>query len=306
MSKRNLLNLGLLALIGVLVALALYEPGIEKPEQLVTLVQLDKEAISRITIQRDGQQDVALAKGDKGPWRMEQPVHHAADSYRIDSLLRIATIKSLSSFAAAEDKLTAYQLDKPRVTLTLNDDITIAFGGSTPLDQRRYVLLNGRVHLITDTLYYHLIGSFPTFLRKQLLDEGSGIDALNVPGLEVKWQENRWQLTPEPEGFSADQVSQLVDHWKLASALEIRPYDNQPGERVSIRLAGTERPLELLLTARQPDLILARPELGVQYHLDASAAERLLQLPQMTDETGDQMDGASEEQGEKTTEHHDH
>ncbi len=281
MSKRNLLNLGLLALIGILVLLVVYEPGIEKPPELPTLLQLNKDAVKQIAIQRDGQQDIQLQRQNDGHWQLTRPLPHAADQYRIDSLLRITTIKSLSSFSAEPEKLAAYRLAKPQVTLTINDEISIAFGSSTPLDQRRYVMVNGRVHLISDTLYYHLIGSFPTFLRKQLLDEGSSIAALELPGLSVAWREERWQLTPEPEAFSADQVTRLLDNWKLASALEIKPYDKKTGEKILLQTSSDEQPLELLLTSREPDLILARPELGIQYHFDASAAGALLQLPKI-------------------------
>jgi hypothetical protein len=284
MKKQNLLNIGLLALIGVLVFFTVYEPGIKKPTETPTLLQLDKGEVKEITIIRDGQQEIELVRQDNDHWDMLAPIQHAADQFRIDSLLRITTLKSLGSFSTDPDKLAAYQLDKPRVTLILNHQTRIAFGSSTPLDQRRYVMVNGQVHLITDTLYYHLIGSFPTFLRKQLLDEGSSIEALTLPDLKLNWQEERWQLDPKPESFSADQVTRLIDQWKFASALDIKPYDKKPGEKITITLSGQEQPLELLLTAQKPDLILARPELGIQYHLDAASAERLLKLPPREDE----------------------
>ncbi|MCW8918159.1 MAG: DUF4340 domain-containing protein [Gammaproteobacteria bacterium] len=281
MNQRNLLNIGLLALIGLLLLLVLYEPGIEKPAELPPLLSLDKGAIRQIAIRRDGQQDIELRLEEDGQWWMVQPLRHAADPFRIDSLLRISTIKFLTHFGASPDKLAAYQLESPRVTLTLNGATTIAFGGSTPLDQRRYVLVNGQVHLISDTLYYHLIGSFPTFLRKQLLDEGVSIEAITLPELNVAWQEGGWRLEPRPKGFSADQVTRLIDNWKLASALEIRPYDGSEGKVVSIKISGHERPIEFLLTAQEPDLILAHPEKGVQYHFDSSSVNNLLQLPNM-------------------------
>ncbi|MEN8169923.1 MAG: DUF4340 domain-containing protein [Pseudomonadota bacterium] len=304
MSKRNLLNLGLLAFIGVLVLLVVYEPGIEKPPELPTLLQLDKAAVKQIAIQRDGQQDIELLRQADGNWQMAQPIPHAADQYRIDSLLRITTIKSLSSFTAEPDKLSAYKLAQPQVTLTLNGNITIAFGGSTPLDQRRYVMVNRQVHLISDTLYYHLIGSFPTFLRKQLLDEGGSIDGLELPGLSLSWHKDRWQLQPQPESVSADQVTRLLDQWKLASALEIKPYDEQPGEKISIKLSGKEQPQQLLLTSREPDLILARPELGIQYHLNASSAGQLLQLPSMEEEA--EESAGEPDPTDETDRQHDH
>ena len=293
MNKRNLLNLGLLIFIGALVLLVVYEPGIEAPTTMPTLLQLDKEAINKFTIQRSGQDDVVLNKED-GHWWMEQPIRHTAEQFRIDSLLRITALKSQSSFAVEEKSLSEYQLDKPGASITLNDDTTLAFGGSTPLDHRRYVMHNGRVHLTTDSYYYHLIGGFPTFLRKQLLDEGSSIEALTLPGLTVNWQDERWQLSPEPEKFSADQVTQLIDNWKLASALEVKPYDGQPGEKIAIKLTGVTQPIELLVTAYEPDLILASPKLGVQYHFDATSAEALLQLPGMEEEQSEAMEESAE------------
>ncbi len=304
MNKRNLLNLALLALVGALVLLVVYEPGIEAPPPPPTLLQLEKETVRQIAIHREGQQDVVLERDERGEWWLSQPLRHRADSFRIDSLLRITTINSLSSFKADATRLAAYQLDKPRVTLTLNDgqrDITtIAFGGSTPLDQRRYVLLDGTVHLISDTLYYHLIGSYPTFLRKQLLADGARIEALQLPGLAVTWQGDKWQLEPAPASFSADQVTRLVDSWKLASALEIKPYDGKPGEALSLRLAGEEAPYTLLLTSREPDLILARPELGIQYHLDAGSAAQLLQLPAQEERATEAAEGETAPQAPAT------
>lgn len=281
MNKRNLINLGLLAFVALLVLLVILEPGIEEPEKPVQLLNIDKSAITKFSIKRDAQEDIELVKRADDSWWMEKPVQHAAEPFRIDSLLRIASTKSLSRFAAEEDKLSGFELDSPRVTLTLNDDIKIKFGGSTPLDQRRYVMVDKQIHLISDTLYYHLIGSFPTFLRKQLLAEGVTIESIKLPALSITWQENRWQLTPQPENFSADQVTALVDNWKLASALEIKAYDGQSGEMILIKLQDNETPIEFLVTSKSPDFVLASPAEGIQYHLDTSSSEMLLQLPEL-------------------------
>lgn len=302
MNKRNLLNLGLLIFIAVLVLLTVYEPGIEPPTPTPTLLKLDKEAITRIAISRENQPDVELVKNDKGEWWMEKPLHYPAETFRIDSLLRITELKSLSSFAAEKEKLATFQLDKPQATLTLNGNTTLAFGGSTPLDHRRYVMEAGRVHLTTDSYYYYLIGKFPIFLRKQLLDNGSVIEALTLPGLSVTQQEGHWQLVPEPGSFSADQVTQLIDNWKHASALEVKPYGGADGEKITLTLKGQEQPLELLLTAREPDLVFARPELGLEFHFDAASASELLQLPALEKppaEKSDQVEADKDEQDEK-------
>lgn len=279
MDKRNLLNLGLLLLIGALVLLVLYEPGIEKPAENPSLLSLQDDAIQQIRIQRENQPDILLLRQNDGRWWMEQPIRHRVAAQRMTSLLRISQLRSLSSFAITGRELADYRLNKPHVRLTLNDDVHIDFGGSTPLDQRRYVRLNNTVHLISDTLYYHLIGDATTFLDKQLLDDKLSIRTLSLPSLLLKWQDEKWQLTPQPENFSADQIGRLIDNWRFAAALEIKVYDGKGGTALQIGFDDKAFELELLLTAHEPDLVLARPDIGIQYHFDASSAKQLLQLP---------------------------
>jgi len=278
MNKRNLLNLGLLLLVGVLVLLVVFEPGIEQPKENPRLLSLERDAVKQIRIERQGQETVELSRDEQGNWQLLKPLAIAASEFRLSSLLRITEQKSLGSYPADAERLTRFGLDKPRVTLTLNDTTRIAFGNSTPLDQRRYVQVGDRVHLISDSLYYHLIGSYTTFIRQELLPEGSDISALTLPGLTVQWQEKQWQVEPKPENYSADQVTKLLDAWKLASAVEVKPYDGKEGETITLQLKGQEQPLTFLLTARSPDLVLARPDLGIEYHLADSSADELLML----------------------------
>jgi hypothetical protein len=263
----------------VLALVAVYEPGVEEPEEKPSLIALDRKTVTHILIQRDGRADIELQRGDDGNWLLLQPVILPADGYRIDALLRVTASKSLGSFPAEPEKLAEYSLSEPAVTLSLNRNTHIAFGSNTPLDHRRYVRLGDTVHLISDTLYYHLIGAFTTFVSKSPLPRGSAIAALQLPELNLQWQQNRWQVTPQPADYSADQVTQLLDAWRYASAIEVKPYDGQTGEVITLQPKDTEQPLQFLLTARDPDLVLARPELGIQYHLPAEAAAKMLQLP---------------------------
>jgi hypothetical protein len=278
MRKQNLLNLGLLLLIAILVLLAVYEPGIEQPKEAPRLIALEREAVTTIRLERQGQERITLSRDDQGKWQMSEPLIITASDFRLGSLLRITEQKSLGSYPADKERLSRYGLDTPRVVLTLNDSLHLAFGDSTPLDQRRYVQVGERVHLITDSLYYHLIGSYTTFIRQALLPENAGITALSLPNLRVRWQDGRWQVEPKPETYSADQVTRLVDAWKLASAVQVKAYDGSEGERISVELKGEETPLTFLLTARSPDLVLARPDLGIQYHLAESSGEGMLTL----------------------------
>jgi len=278
MKKGTLINLSLLIVIALLVLLTVYEPGIEKPAEAPLLLSLKREDIQHISIQRDGQETVELEKGSDGKWQLLKPIKIAASNYRIDSLLRISESRSLNSFPAEPAKLSGYQLDKPQAEMVLNHSVHIAFGSATPLDQRRYVLLNNTVHLISDNLYYFMVSAWPTFVSMIPLPEKSAISSLLLPGLKLQWQENRWQVEPEQEIGSADIITALIDAWKFAAATAVKAYDGKPGERVAVQLKDDKAPLQFLLTARKPDLVLARPDLGIEYHFPAEAADKMLSL----------------------------
>jgi hypothetical protein len=291
MKKNTLINLALLLVVVALALVATYEPGIDKPAEKPLLVKLERDKVNHIQIQRDGQKTVELKRNAKGKWQLLQPTRIAASDFRIDSLLRITDTKSLGTFAADKEKLADYQLDRPKVTLTLNDTTKILFGTSTPLDHRRYVLFNNKVHLISDALYYHLIGDWPTFVRKKPLPDGASIESLKTPELALLWQDKRWHLDPKPEKYSADQVTRLLDNWKLASAIQVKVYDGRQGDPVTLQLKGDDQPLTLLVTARKPDLVLARPDLGIEYHFPEESAGQMLTLPPQEKKDEKKADG---------------
>lgn len=279
MKRNSLINLALLLLVTLLALVVVYEPGITPPVEAPRLLQLERDAVTRLRISRPGKEDVELQREQDGQWQMVQPRSLPASDYRIDSLLRITGSRSLGRFEMTQGRLAEYGLDTPAAELTLNGDIRIVFGSRTPLDHRRYVLLGETVHLINDTLYYHLIGDFPTFVSPRLLPSGESISTLSLPALQVRWQEGRWQLTPAHDSVNPDQVTQLLDSWQHATAMQVRSYDGAEGELINIRLGEAHPAMTFLLTAREPDLVLARPELGIEYHFPAEAAATMLNLP---------------------------
>lgn len=284
MKKGTLINLSLLLVIGILVLLTIYEPGIEKPPEAPLLLSMKRDEVKQILIRRDGQETVELAKGDDGKWQLLKPLNIAASEFRIDSLLRITESKSLNSFTADPDKLSGYKLDKPQAELILNGKTRIAFGSATPLDQRRYVLLDNKVHLLNDNLYYFMISAWPTFVSMKPLPPESSITTLQLPKLKLAWQENRWQVEPKQETGSADNITALLDAWRFAAATSVKVYDGNKGDKIAIQFKDAEKPLQLLLTALEPDLVLARADLGIEYHFPAELADKLLALPSKQNE----------------------
>ena len=176
--------------------------------------------------------------------------------------------------------LAQYGLDKPAARLFL-DKLEIDFGTTTPLGNRRYVRIGNTIHLIDDVAYYHLLGSYTGFISYRLLPDPANIEALTLPKLKLVMHNGDWQPQPRPAHYSADALTRLVDAWRYASALSVSPYTPAKGagtDEIRIRLAQRKKPLVFRIVARKPDLILARQDLGIEYHLPKDQAKAMLTL----------------------------
>jgi hypothetical protein len=279
MGSRTWLNLGLLILAGALAIVAVYLPGVKKPAPLPALTSLTPAAITSIRIERKAQPAIALKKEASG-WRLTEPLQLPANTVVVESLLGLTQAASHAQWVAASLDLEKFKLKSPRIRVRLND-VELGFGDTEPLEGRRYVLAGNTVHLITDGYYPKLIAPPASFVSLALLPGPARLEDIELPGLTLTHDAQGWSAQP---GASPDAVNTLVQEWTAAQALQVRPY-NAPAsqiklvETITLRQEGTQPPLRFIIVSRAPELILARPELGVQYHLPQDAAQRLLMLP---------------------------
>jgi hypothetical protein len=276
MSSRAWLNLTLLVLAVATASVAFYQPGINKPPSLPTLTQLAPEQITRIHITREGQEDITLIKHKQG-WTMATPLRIPANPLRVDALLRVAQVPSQSHFPVLGQKLSKFGLDPPRVRLRLNDT-EIAYGAMEPLNHQRYVLTDNIIHLIFDTQQVYLTAAPTVWASNNLLPAGTKIDQLGLPDITLSRQKNgRWSSSPATPALSADNINALVDDWTYAQALQVRPYEGAATQGpITLHLRNIPAPVHFYIIARAPEFILARMDLGIQYHLPAQLADRLL------------------------------
>lgn len=293
MNTRLLLNLGLLALVIILGLLAYFQPGVKKPPALPKLTDLAVADIDRIRIEdRDGKTIVLARAGEH--WQLVEPAQLPANAFRVDSLLRLADEPSQARLDAKELELSEFGLDAPRIRLYLNDR-EFTFGTTEPLNGRRYVHTGDTVHLVTDRYFHLLTGGFTEFVNQQLVPPDSRIAEIITPDWHLtRTAEGKWTLSPEKPGLSADTLNMLADNWRNAQAIWIQPYEKSEAKgQVSVRLEGVEQPLQFDILAQEPEFILARPEIGLQYHLAEDAARSLLEVKENPPESG--QDGAVQE-----------
>ena len=279
MQRRWLVNLLLAALAAGLAAIAILRPGQEAPEETPPLTAIDKAAVKEIRIERPGRPAIKLERMDGG-WRLVQPFAARADGYRVDGLLAVAAAESLRRLPADEDKLARYGLDKPAATLWL-DDQALRFGGRHPIAYRRYVLYDGRIHLISASHYRRLEGKPEDWVDTRVLGDARPV-AFAFPDFRLVLKEDGWHREPADPALGADALTTFVDEWRHARALRVTRHQGKPRGRtltVTVDRDGGKAGIRLRIAARRPELVLHREDEGLDYHFAAEQADRLLAIP---------------------------
>jgi hypothetical protein len=291
MNPRARFNLGLLVVavgLGVAVFVANRK---EPPGPPLTPYQAD--AIERIALEHPGVPAIRLEKQD-GHWRLVEPIQAEADEFEVNALIGLANRETLLKVEGGAPKDLG--LGPPAYTLTLNDR-PIAFGGVEPLEYRRYVQTPDGVFLIEDPPSAALDKEYADLVSKDVLPKGAAIERLELPRLTLAKGAAGWSLAPADPAATTDQMQKLADGWQGARSMwnEMATDAKAGGERVKITLAGGAT-RELVVAAREPQLKLLRPDLGVTLVLSKALADELLKLPDPPEPKADEKkEGAAKE-----------
>jgi hypothetical protein len=275
MLTRTHLNLLLLVILAILVSLTLFEPGVEKEPVKTTISQQQKQSVQRIKIQRSNHPTIELAKeGDQ--WWMTAPKKLMAKSSLVERILALQNDTSHSRYPLSTFDLATIGLDEPRLCLWL-DDQKYCFGNREPLHQLRYLQVGDEVHLINDTLSHFLSYRFSDYVSPKLFPNDSFISAINLGHQQLQSVDGIWQLTPDDPDISADERQRLIDAWQQARALTVTPYqDDDLEELITIQLGDQNIKFEIL--SSEPELVLGRRDLGIQYHFSEGSLAQLTRL----------------------------
>ncbi len=279
MSPRSLLNL---AMAGVAIGLALtawFRPGLEPPAAPQPLTSLSPSQVSHIQVSRLQRPALTFTRqADK--WLLAGDPPLPASPFQVQAMLALLQAQTARSYPADSLDLPELGLDPPQASMTLDDRTTLLIGDTEPLDNMRYVRYGATVYLIEDR-YQHLINASRTnFIERRLLDANAVITRLALPDLTLSQADDgHWDLAPANPDISADQIQQFLTNWQQASALYVRRYEpGMAGAGISLQLANHDTPLVFELVSSTPEFILARPDLGIEYHFSDGARERLLAI----------------------------
>ena len=273
-SSRTRINLYLLVVMGAIGAILYLKPG-KTPESLPALTTLRAEEITRITVRREFKPEVQLELRDAG-WIMTAPIQIDASMARINALLDLAHTPSLARYSARNRQLADFGLAPSLSSVVLNTT-PIQFGSVNPVNNRRYLLIDDTVHLVRDNLYDIYTAEPASYASNRLVPAGRRLTHLRLPGLYLVHNiKGGWSDQSGDTRLPEKQVSELIEAWQRATALWVQPFEGQHnGADISIQLDdGLTR--DFHITATEPQLVLAYPELNLQYHLPAKYKAKLV------------------------------
>ena len=276
LSKRWVVNALLIALIvGLSLAGVFFEPS-ATVEKKPAISQLTADEVDTIEIET-GDLQLRLQRVNDG-WEIESPINWPAQITNVRRLLSILKIEADALSDAADVDLNALGLQQPKVSMRFNG-IPLFFGATNNIGGRRYVMLNEKLYLLPDVHLVFVNQGLAGLADRRLLPGPSGIVSLRLPDLEISLDEdNRWRSNQAIE-FQQSSLLRLVDNWRTLQATRISNFDLElpPRQLIEIKLANGEV-IEFLLMSEDPEIIIAHPNLGLQYHFRRDYRDQLITL----------------------------
>mgnify|MGYP001828489973 FL=1 len=273
MQSRTLLNIALFLLVVVLAAyMYISDQQQQKGQESEQLTQLSADEVTQIEI-RHNQRHIILQKQNEN-WRMLQPVEIDANGFRIDTILKMLNTVSHAAYPTAGLEPEKYGISENSTAVSFNGT-RIDFGIVNPINNYRYVRVADSIHLIDDHFYPLLSSQTGTLVARELLPGDAVIEKLELPGLSLYRDENNlWRSNGD---ISPDDINETLYHWKHAQAFGVHNYmTRDPISEIKVYLSGNTDPVIFYLTDTDPWLILARPDLDIEYHFNLEFYDRLL------------------------------
>jgi hypothetical protein len=264
LSKRWLINYLLIVLICIFTYIGnRYEVKTGyQPENRIS--SLKPEDIHTVAIQTADSSFILGRVGSQ--WHFEKPLRWPANNITLERLISIVNNETESRLSAAKIDLSTLGLQFPKAILTVNDT-RILFGATNNIGKRRYIMIGSMIYLLPDLHMHFITQGINGLIDRRLLPTSISLQSLRLTDLILtKNGEGNWQETTTDEA-QAERLNKLVNNWQTLEAGSIKVYNKAkiPLQKLIVVLDnGSE--IEFFLMSIKPELVIARPDLGVQYH----------------------------------------
>ena len=245
-----------------------------QPQQNV--IGLKPENIESVEIQT-ADKDLAF-KRNNGSWMLESPIRWPANDVNVERLLTIASVETDSRLAANEIDLATLGLKFPKAILRLNDT-EVLFGATNNIGARRYIMVGSTVFLLPDQHLPFITQGLTAMVDRRLLPRTDELTIFKLPGFEISRDDNNtWQLT-DANGFDQGQIATLVENWQSLEASRVKLFaaNKMPQQKIKVMFADGQNQ-EFFVMSIDPEIIIANPQIGLQYHFPAELYYQLISL----------------------------
>lgn len=262
-SRRWLINYLLFILIIIFTWIGMKYPITDQQKSKTPgIISLAPPDVSSIRIET-ADSSFELSKQDSR-WMLTNPVQWFANNVSAERLATLATIEPQSTLPRQDIDLSTLGLTIPRAVVTLNQQ-AIFFGDTNQIGNRRYLMVDPNVHLVSDVHYPFFSQGLPALIDKRLLPASLDLQSLNAPTFNIERKENDWVSADGK--YDTERVKTLINHWQTKQASSIQPYDKAltPLHKVKAHSADAGA-IEFYVLSIKPEIIIARPDLGIQFH----------------------------------------
>ncbi len=275
-SRRWLINYALLVLIVVFTYVGNrygVETGFQPQQRVSALKAADIETIAVQTADSS-----LLLKRVGNGWLLESPIRWPANNINVERLLNIVNSETDSRLGANEIDLASLGLQFPRAILQLNET-QVLFGATNNIGERRYTMIGSTVFLLPDLHLPFINQGLTGFVDRRLLPRSFDLAALKLSDFEITRDgNNAWQLN-KAEVYKQEHILGLVENWQGLQASRVKPYqvNETPRQKLALQLTDGQV-LEFFVISIEPEIVIANPRLGLQYHFASDLYYQLLSL----------------------------
>ncbi len=241
------------------------------------LSSLSLEKIDTIHIPRKNNTDILFIRNNNNIWDMSKPYKIKAHQFRIKTLLKLTQTPVEKKLSTETLNLSDYALDPPRARIIFNTT-EIAFGKTNPVNNKRYLLAENKMLMLLDQTYPLVSAQAASFVDLSLVPDNFELLKIQTPVADIKLGNDKtWESTGS-NFLNADQIQTLIQNWKSAQAFAVHKY--MPRKNLGeLKISSKTKTLIFKITDDDPWLILALPDIGIEYHLDKSLKNTLLGIP---------------------------
>jgi hypothetical protein len=248
------------------------QPGYQAVNRII---QLEADQINSITIETP-QELLSLQRSGDG-WSLESPIQWPANNTNIKRLLSITNQETESRLESDEVDLSALGLQFPKASLRLND-IQIVFGATNNIGGRRYLLIDSTVYLVSDIHLPFISQGLTGLVDRRLLPESITLKSLKLPGWTLQRDSNGdWQLDSDVQTIGPP--AELIKNWQGLEATVVKRFKSNATPRQKFTAFFEDgQQQEFFLMSIDPEIVIANPRIGMQYHFSADHYYHLISL----------------------------